>query len=56
MYTREAGAFILKITYGYSVAPEGVDPLVSAAENNVELFAQCTRPGSWLVDLIPASQ
>jgi len=55
MHIREAGAFILKVTYGYSVAPEGKDPLVAMAENNVKLFENVATPTSWLVNIFPAS-
>jgi len=50
----EAGAFILKVTYGYNVAPNGLDPLVAASENIVALFQHCATPQNWLVNIIPA--
>ncbi|EXJ92437.1 hypothetical protein A1O3_00988 [Capronia epimyces CBS 606.96] len=53
---REAGAFILKVTYGYSIIPEGIDPLVTLSESLLERFVYATAPGKWLVDLIPQVQ
>jgi len=50
---REAGSFILNVTYGYSVLPEGTDPLVSLSESALEWFVYSTFPGKWLVDSFP---
>jgi hypothetical protein len=53
---REAGAFILKVTYGYSILPEEIDPLVTLSESALEWFVYSTAPGKWLVDLLPFSK
>jgi len=50
---REAGAFILKVTYGYSILPEEIDPLVTLSESALDWFVYSTAPGKWLVDLLP---
>ncbi|OQE21680.1 hypothetical protein PENSTE_c011G00749 [Penicillium steckii] len=50
----EAGAFILKITYGYNIEPHGEDPLVSLADLALQQFSNAIVPGAWLVDMIPA--
>ncbi|KAF5856283.1 hypothetical protein ETB97_007639 [Aspergillus alliaceus] len=50
---KEAGAIILKITYGYTVEPHGRDPLVDLADRAIVEFAQSILPGAWLVDSIP---
>ncbi|KAF2501128.1 cytochrome P450, partial [Lophium mytilinum] len=50
---REAGAFILKVTYGYSILPEEIDPLVSLSESALDWFVYSTLPGKWLVDFFP---
>ena len=56
MYKSEAGAFILKITYGYNIEPHGEDPLVSLADLALQQFSNAIVPGAWLVDLIPACE
>ncbi|KAI0427503.1 cytochrome P450 [Xylaria sp. FL1042] len=50
----EAGAIILKLTYGYSVDPQNSDPLVELADSTNEVFSAASVPGVWLVDIIPA--
>ena len=52
---RFAGTIILKTAYGYTVNPEGEDPLVAIAEMNLERFSQSSQPGAWLVDVFPFS-
>ncbi|KAJ5761024.1 hypothetical protein N7520_008180 [Penicillium odoratum] len=49
-----AGAFVLKITYGYDIVPHGRDPLVSLADLALDQFSLAVVPGAWLVDMIPA--
>ncbi|KAH8897936.1 cytochrome protein [Thozetella sp. PMI_491] len=49
----EAGAIILKITYGYNIEPHGADPLVDIADEALAQFSASTVPGAWLVDTIP---
>lgn len=52
----EAGAVILKITYGYNIEPHGEDPLVSLADLALQQFSNAIVPGAWMVDMIPARQ
>ena len=54
MLTREAGAVILKIAYGYTIEPHKHDPLVDIAKTAMEHFSIAGTPGAWLVDIIPA--
>ncbi|KAJ5334140.1 uncharacterized protein N7506_007923 [Penicillium brevicompactum] len=49
-----AGAFILKITYGYNIEPHHDDPLVNLADLALQQFSESVVPGAWLVDMIPA--
>lgn len=51
---REAGAIILKVTYGYTVDPHQQDPLVEIADRALEQFSAAAAAGTWLVDSIPA--
>jgi hypothetical protein len=50
---KEAGAVILKITYGYTVEPRGNDPLVDLAGKTMEEFSDAATPGKWAVDIMP---
>lgn len=50
---REAGAVILKITYGYTTDNEGLDPFVDLAQKTMAQFAEATVPGKWPVDILP---
>ena len=50
---REAGAIILKITYGYTIEPHKPDPLVDLADKALAQFSAAASPGSWLVDIVP---
>ncbi|KAJ5970957.1 Cytochrome P450 E-class group I [Penicillium vulpinum] len=50
----EAGAIILKITYGYTIEPHKRDPLVHISNLALDHFSQAAIPGAWLVDIIPA--
>lgn len=50
---RTAGAIILKIAYGYSVAPHGPDPLVDLGETALDIFSKVCASGAWLVDIFP---
>jgi hypothetical protein len=50
----EAGAIILKVTYGYTIEPHKEDPLVNLIEEAVMQFSLAAAPGAWLVDTIPA--
>lgn len=51
--SREAGAVILKMTYGYNIEPHGSDPLVSLANEAMENFSVAATPGTWIVDTLP---
>ncbi|KAJ4358754.1 uncharacterized protein N0V89_003338 [Didymosphaeria variabile] len=50
---KEAGAVILKITYGYTAEAHGKDPLVDMAVKTMHEFADSTVPGKWAVDIMP---
>ncbi|KAE8353225.1 cytochrome P450 [Aspergillus coremiiformis] len=50
---KEAGAVVLKITYGYTVEPHKPDPLVDLAGVSMDYFLLICRYGAWLVDIIP---
>ncbi|CAG5137089.1 uncharacterized protein ALTATR162_LOCUS38 [Alternaria atra] len=50
---REAGAVILKITYGYTANAHGEDPFVDMAGRTMQGFAEATVPGKWAVDIMP---
>ncbi|THC96012.1 hypothetical protein EYZ11_004511 [Aspergillus tanneri] len=50
---KEAGAIILKITYGYTVEPHSRDPLVDLADKAMAEFAESIPSGTWMVDLVP---
>ena len=52
--TSAAGAFIMKIIYGYNIRPHSEDPLVSLADLTLQQFSMAIVPGMWLVDVIPA--
>jgi hypothetical protein len=48
-----AGAVILKICYGYTVAKEGNDPLVVLAGKTLDEFNLAFQPGAFMLDFIP---
>ncbi|KAJ3505129.1 hypothetical protein NMY22_g17693 [Coprinellus aureogranulatus] len=48
------GGIILKIAYGYDVQWEGADPYIDLIEGANENFNVATKPGSFLVDVIPS--
>ena len=50
---REAGAIILKITYGYTIEAGKADPLVDLADKALDQLTRAFVPGAWLVDYIP---
>jgi hypothetical protein len=50
---KEAGAVILKITYGYTPESHGNDYLVDLVGKTMAEFAECTVPGRWAVDIMP---
>lgn len=50
---REAGAVILKLSYGYTVEPHGRDPLVDLADKAMEDFVSVVTPGAWIVNFVP---
>ena len=48
------GAIILKMSHGYTISPDGPDPLVELANEAVgTIFAEACHPGTWLVDIVP---
>ncbi|KAF7332878.1 Cytochrome P450 [Mycena venus] len=50
---KTAGAMILHLTYGYKIKEEGNDPLVDLADKALAEFSEITRPGAFLVDVMP---
>ena len=50
---REAGAIILKITYGYTAESHKDDPLIDMAGDAMETFGRAAVPGAFLVDVFP---
>jgi len=50
---RFAGAIIARITYGYEAQEQG-DPIITLAESALGLFSEFSKPGTYLVDFIPA--
>lgn len=50
----EAGASILKMTYGYSVERTKTDPLVRLVDRMMENFSKAFQPLAWPVDALPA--
>jgi len=50
----EAAAIILKIIYGYTIEPNGSDPLVELIEHMMEQINHAALPATWMVDVIPA--
>lgn len=51
----EAGAVILRVTYGYTPREEA-DPLVDMAGTTMEDFADVMIPGKYMVDVLPACE
>lgn len=51
--SREAGAVILKMTYGYTAEPFKDDVLVDMAGDAMDKFARAAVPGAFMVDMIP---
>ncbi|EJC98990.1 cytochrome P450 [Fomitiporia mediterranea MF3/22] len=49
----EAGAIILKMSYGYTIDCHGRDPLIDIADDAARQFSLAAVPGTWLVDLLP---
>ena len=43
----------MKLAYGYTIEPEGNDPLVDIADAALSQFSQASEPGVWLVDILP---
>ena len=50
---KEAGAVILRITYGYTPNAKGPDPLVDIAEKAMSQLSIVGVPGQWAVDIFP---
>lgn len=53
---KEAGAVILKITYGYTPEKNDRDPFVDLANQTMWAFSEATLPGKWPVDIFPFLQ
>lgn len=51
--SRDAGAIVLKIGYGYTVEPHAQDPLVNLANKAMEGFSSAFLPATWAVDFVP---
>ncbi|KZT37988.1 cytochrome P450 [Sistotremastrum suecicum HHB10207 ss-3] len=47
-----AGAIVLRIAYGYTVAEEK-DPFTKIVGDAMDTFSRSTEPGAWIVDFIP---
>ncbi|KAM3464194.1 hypothetical protein MY5147_009556 [Beauveria neobassiana] len=50
----KAGATILKITYGYTIEPKAIDPLITLIEHMMANLSAAFVPLASLVDLMPA--
>ncbi|KAF8173223.1 cytochrome P450 [Mycena galopus ATCC 62051] len=50
---KTAGAMVLHLTYGYKIQEQGNDPLVDLADKALGEFSEITRPGAFLVDVMP---
>ncbi|KAJ7288668.1 cytochrome P450 [Mycena rebaudengoi] len=50
---KTAGAMVLHLTYGYKIKEDGDDPLVNLADKALLEFSEITRPGAFLVDVLP---
>ncbi|KAJ6530989.1 cytochrome P450 [Mycena vulgaris] len=50
---KTAGAMVLHLTYGYKIKEQGSDPLVDLADKALAEFSEITRPGAFLVDVMP---
>ena len=48
-----AGAIILKMSHGYTIEPDGPDPLVDLADDVLIEFSLSVNPDAWLVDILP---
>ncbi|KAJ7190886.1 cytochrome P450 oxidoreductase [Mycena pura] len=47
------GAILLRMSHGYTTRIDGNDPMVNLVVNAAQDFYQATKPGAWLVDIIP---
>ncbi|KAJ7102588.1 cytochrome P450 [Mycena belliarum] len=50
---KTAGAMVLHLTYGYKIKEDEDDPLVDLADKALGQFSGITRPGAFLVDVMP---
>jgi hypothetical protein len=50
---KEAGAVILRITYGYTPEAHGRDPFIDSVGETLVQFADATSPGRYAVDVMP---
>ncbi|KAE8421204.1 cytochrome P450 [Aspergillus pseudocaelatus] len=49
-----AAAIVLKITYGYAIERDAVDPLAELIEHTMDNLSQAFVPLAWVVDSVPA--
>lgn len=42
----------MRVAYGYKTSPEN-DPYLDLAEEVMQAVSKATKPGGWLVDIIP---
>ncbi|KAJ7493151.1 cytochrome P450 [Mycena galericulata] len=47
------GAILLRMSHGYTTRTDGNDPLVNLIEIAATDFYEATKPGAWLVDILP---
>jgi hypothetical protein len=47
------GAILLRLSHGYIADTEGIDPVVNFVEIAAQDFYHATKPGVWLVDILP---
>ncbi|KAJ6517274.1 cytochrome P450 [Mycena vitilis] len=50
---KTAGAMVLHLTYGYKIEEQGHDRFVDLADKALGEFSVITRPGAFLVDVMP---
>ncbi|KAJ7286437.1 cytochrome P450 [Mycena rebaudengoi] len=47
------GAFLLRMSHGYTTHLDGTDPIVNLVEIASKDFYHATRPGAWFIDILP---
>ncbi|KAL0952689.1 hypothetical protein HGRIS_006928 [Hohenbuehelia grisea] len=48
------GSILLEISHGYETQVDSPDPIVSAIEAAAKEFYIATKPGSWIIDILPS--